>query len=424
MGARRTETFRRATHSAADSRSPLGIDPPLDVGSPRRYGGTAEHGEHLVGQGSRLARGASASPVTLLRRNPSGEERAVATQPATRARDPGYPSLVRTIEIARDDAGQRVDRFLRKYLASATLGHVFKLLRTKQVRVNGRRARPEQRLVEGDEVEFRLPDERLSEMAQKRAGARSAPATRSLEALSILHRDEHVLAVDKPPMLLVQAGERPDEPTLDRLVLDLVGEGEALTFRPSLAHRLDRGTSGVVLLGLSAPGLRGLTAAFRERRVTKRYLALVHGRPKESAFRVDLPLQRTDTEDRRGARVRVSHGPDAQSASTEMRVVATSPDGQLTLIEARPMTGRTHQIRVHLRASGLPIVGDPAYGDPERVRQIRGSAGLWRTFLHAWRIELVHPVSGEPLVVESPLPSDLRRTLQMAEIAFEPGAER
>jgi 23S rRNA pseudouridine955/2504/2580 synthase len=315
---------------------------------------------------------------------------------------------VRKLVIAEDDAGQRLDRFLRKVLADQALSGVFKSIRTGRIRVNGRKGRPDLRLVAGDEVEIRLPDAATAGVDRPRPRRRAPGAE-----LVVLHRDEHVLAVDKPPFLLVQQGEKADEPTLDAIVAEQFGRGDSLTFTPSLAHRLDRGTSGVVLLGLTAAGLRGLTEAFRRREVDKRYWALVAGEPPRDEFVVDLPLRRDATDDRRGKKVSVSHGPDAQSALTEFTVLARSRG--FSLMEARPKTGRTHQIRAHLRAVKLPIVGDPTYGDPAKNRAWRVEPGLKRQFLHAKRVELTHPVErGRRIVVESPLPDDLARTLRFA----------
>jgi 23S rRNA pseudouridine955/2504/2580 synthase len=320
---------------------------------------------------------------------------------------------VRKLVIAKDDAGQRLDRFLRKVLADEPLSRIFKSVRTGRVRVNGGKAKPEQRLAAGDEVEIRLPDVEATRTNAKPRAKRSSGA-----ALDVLYRDEHVLAVDKPPFLLVQQGERADEPTLDAIVADQFGRGDSLTFTPSLAHRLDRGTSGVVLLGLTAEGLRGLTEAFRRREVDKRYWALVLGAPTADEFVVDLPLRRDAADDRRGKKVIVSHGPDALSALTEFTVLARDPRGGFALIEARPKTGRTHQIRVHLRAAKLPIVGDPTYGDPARNRAWKTALGLRRQFLHARRVEFAHPVDrARRIVVESPLPPDLSRFLRWAGLA-------
>jgi 23S rRNA pseudouridine955/2504/2580 synthase len=322
---------------------------------------------------------------------------------------------MRKLVIAKDDAGQRLDRFLRKILTSETLSRIFKLIRTGGVRVNGKKSKEGVRLAAGDEVEIRLPGAVLAERDRPTAASRARASRNSGVRLDVLHRDDHVLAIDKPPYLLVQQGESADEPTLDAIVAEQFGRGDSLTFVPSLAHRLDRGTSGIVLLGLSAEGLRGLTEAFRRRKVAKRYLALVAGRPEKDEFVVDLPLRRERLDKGRGAKVSVSHAPDALCAKTEFTVVARDARRGLALIEARPLTGRTHQIRVHLRAAQLPIVGDPTYGIPAMNREWRVNPGIARQFLHAWRVEIEHPVErGRTLVVESPLPDDLVRTLRWA----------
>jgi 23S rRNA pseudouridine955/2504/2580 synthase len=319
---------------------------------------------------------------------------------------------VRKLVIARDDAGQRLDRFLRKVLADEPLSRIFKRIRKGDVRVNGAKGRPNLRLSAGDEVEIRV-----AEGAGKQA--RSAPAgpLPVHPSLVVLYRDEHVMAIDKPPFVLVQKGEGGDEPTLDEVVARELSRGDSLTFSPALAHRLDRDTSGVLLLGLTAQGLRGLTEAFRRREVDKRYLALVAGRPEADEFVVDLPLRRDEGDRRRRERVAVSHAADALTARTEFKVLEREPRRGFALLEARPLTGRTHQIRVHLRAAKLPIVGDPTYGDPAKNRAWRAEPGIRRQFLHAARVELAHPVTGVRLVVESPLPEDLARTLRWAGLA-------
>lgn len=314
---------------------------------------------------------------------------------------------VREIRIGRDDAGQRLDRFLRKALPQSALGGLYKALRTGLVRVNGRKAKPDDRLGEGDVVLLKFDG------AAPAAAPRRAPPSR-LPPVRILHRDDHILAVDKPPHVLVQPGDGESagrDGTLDQAVLAHVGRGDALTFKPGLAHRIDRGTSGIVLFGLSAEGLRGLTEAFRNRRVEKRYLALVAGSPEKDEFTVDLPLARDLSDESRGKRVKVSRGEGAQTAVTDVRVLARSADAEFALVEARPKTGRTHQIRAHLRAAGLPILGDPTYGDPRREEAWRKRTGLRRQFLHAWRVRLDHPVGGQVVEVESPLPPDLVRAL-------------
>jgi 23S rRNA pseudouridine955/2504/2580 synthase len=307
------------------------------------------------------------------------------------------------LEIGPDDAGQRVDRFLRKYLPRATLSLVFKLLRTKQVLVNGRKARPEDRLAEGDVVTHFLGD--------RTRDLRSGPAERkgtASPALEILHRDADVLAVNKPARLLVHEGDAGDEPTLIDAVLRAFPGRRGHTFRPALAHRLDRDTSGVVLVGLTAPGLRGLEEALRRRKVRKTYLALVVGVPGPPEGVIDAPLRRQDVPKGDRPKVFVGGARDPE-AVTEYRVVGEGAG--LALVEAFPRTGRTHQIRVHLAHIGHPVLGDRTYGDRRRNAEARTRHGLWRQFLHASRVELEHPVTGKRLVVEAPLPEELLRVL-------------
>jgi 23S rRNA pseudouridine1911/1915/1917 synthase len=217
-----------------------------------------------------------------------------------------------------------------------------------------------------------------------------------------------VLAVDKPARLLVHAGDDAAEPTLIDAILRAHPGRRSHTFRPALAHRLDRDTSGVVLVGLTAAGLRGLEESFRRRKVRKTYLALVVGVPDPPEGTVDAPLRRRPIPKGDRAKVDVGGAKDP-GARTDYRVLASA--GGFSLVEARPRTGRTHQIRVHLAHLGHPILGDPAYGDRERNARAKGRLGLWRPFLHALRVELEHPVTGDLLSVEAPLPEELRRVL-------------
>ena len=311
-----------------------------------------------------------------------------------------------TLDIGPDDAGQRVDRFVRKVLSRATLPLVYKLLRTKQVVVNGRKARPEDRLAPGDAVTFflgaRMAD--LRGAPEPRRARRAAPP-----ALAVLHRDEHIAALDKPARLLVHEGAAGDEPTLQQALLAAFPARRGHAFRPALAHRLDRDTSGVVLAGLSGPGLRGLEDLFRRRKIRKTYLALVVGVPAEREGTIDAPLKRQEVP--KGDRPKVFVGGRKDPAArTDWRVLSAA--GSYALLEARPRTGRTHQVRAHLKHLGHPILGDPTYGDRRRNEEARGRYGLWRPFLHAAAVEFEHPVTGVLLRVEAPLPAELRRVLE------------
>ncbi len=220
----------------------------------------------------------------------------------------------------------------------------------------------------------------------------------------VLYRDEHLAVVDKPAGLPTHPTEGRRTGTLvNRLLamgLPLADVGDPL--RPGIVHRLDAGTSGLLVVALSEPARAGLAAAIRRHELDRRYLALVRGAPEHDRFVVDAPLGR------RGARVRVAPitGRPAETAF-EVRERLRGA----TLLEAIPRTGRTHQIRVHLAAVGHPILGDRRYGgsgaDAARL-------GLDRPFLHAARLAFAHPVTGEPLALEAPLPADLAEALRRA----------
>ena len=314
----------------------------------------------------------------------------------------------RRFTVREDDAGQRVDRFLRKLLVRATLPAIFKLLRTGRVRVDGGRVKPERRLDAGEVVEIRLPPDRVAELLPPRRAEEAADAA---GAVDVVWRDQDVMVVNKPALLPVHPGDAGEADHLIGRVQALVaGERRSHTFRPALAHRLDQGTSGLVLVGLSARGLRGLSAALKARAVRKEYLALVLGSPAEDEGRIDVSLKKRDEDRGRETVVYVSTSKHAAAADTRWRVMKRG-DG-LTLLAVRIVTGRTHQIRVHLAHLGHPIAGDARYGDRLTNERLKGAWGLWRPFLHAWRLELDHPVTGERLAVAAPLPRDLVRVLE------------
>jgi 23S rRNA pseudouridine1911/1915/1917 synthase len=230
------------------------------------------------------------------------------------------------------------------------------------------------------------------------------------EPVPIRYRDEHLALVSKPSGLVTH-------PTASRrtgtLVNRLLGMGFILApgpepDRPGIVHRLDAGTSGLMVVALSQEARARLASMFRRHAVNRRYLALVRGRPVHDEFLIEAPLER------RGARIRL--GPVmGREAATEIRVLERFD--RHSLVEARPLTGRTHQIRVHLSSVGHPIVGDRAYGgggnEPARL-------GLTRPFLHSWWLAFEHPVTGEPLEWEEPLPEDLARALELAKMGQMP----
>ncbi len=221
--------------------------------------------------------------------------------------------------------------------------------------------------------------------------------------------DAHLLAVAKPPGRLVIPGRGAPEPTLQE-------ELQALHGRLWVVHRLDRGTSGVLLFARTAAAHRVLNIAFEGREVEKRYLALVRGLPPET-WRCDAPL----AAGRKGRMKAVApEDPRGKPSATRFRTLAWLPTRQpgglpdLALLEAWPETGRTHQIRVHLAAGGFPLAVDPAYGEASPLRAAAGEEVLSRTPLHAARLTLRHPATGVELSLEAPLPADLARAVEAA----------
>jgi len=254
------------------------------------------------------------------------------------------------------------------------------------VLVDGRPRAKSHRLEGGEELEVELPEAKALEAREL--------------GLKIVLEDEHLLVVDKPAGLVVHpAGGHADE----TLVHGLVGLGAAGgdPERPGIVHRLDRGTSGLLVVARSDEAHTRLTEAIRGRLVERRYLALVRGLPQSRSGRITAPIGR----DRRD-RTRRSLDTDVpRDAVTWFEV--REPLGSRTLLEARLETGRTHQIRVHLEAIGLPVCGDPVYG-------VAGDLGLDRQFLHAYRLAFDHPFTGKRIDLESPLPADLAVALTEA----------
>ena len=307
-----------------------------------------------------------------------------------------------TIRIGENEAGQRLDRFLRKYFAGAPLSAVYRIIR-KDLKVNGKRAGKELMLSEGDELTVYLTDAQLKDFAKP---VRRREAKRSFR---IIYEDESVLIAGKPKGLLTHGDSREKSNTLVNQVCSyLQGKGEydparELTFAPAPANRLDRNTTGLVVFGKTAEALRALTEVIRDReQVRKFYLALVSGRLEEE-MRITDPLKK-DPESNRVS-ITAAGDPEGQAAETLVRPVVTGE--RFSLAEAELVTGRTHQIRVHLASRGFPIAGDAAYGDPKINAQLR-KMRITSQLLHAYRLqfgELPHPlekISGKTFEMQPP----------------------
>ncbi len=299
---------------------------------------------------------------------------------------------VRRVKVGDEADGQRLDNFLLARLKGVPKSRLYKLVRGGEVRVNGGRVDVGHRLQAGDEV--RIPPVRTAAPAQPATPTLPPSANRLLP--HVLYRDDALIALDKPSGMAVHGGSGVSRGVIEQLRLELP-ECRYL----ELVHRLDRETSGVLLIALKRRALTGLHAAMREGRIEKRYLALVAGRWTNPVQHVKLPLHKRVTDE---GEKRVTVRDDGQAAHTVFRRLRQFSD--FTLLEAELKTGRTHQIRVHTSHLGFPIAGDDKYGDFERNRQWV-KQGLKRMFLHAAKLVFDHPISGERMTVEAPLPADL-----------------
>ncbi len=301
------------------------------------------------------------------------------------------------LTVGEDAVGQRVDNYLSKVLKGVPKSHIYRILRSGEVRVNKGRVGPDARLALGDVV--RVPPVRTA------APARSAPAggfVRAGPELPILYEDEALIALDKPSGLAVHGGSGIAQGLIEQL---RAARPEAKFLE--LVHRLDRETSGILLIAKKRLALVGLHEQLREGAFAKRYLVLVRGRWRDEKRRVRLSLHKYSTQDGE-RRVRVEE--DGQEAETifHRRQTWFDRDPPLALLEADLKTGRTHQIRVHLTHLGFPLAGDDKYGD-FAWNKILAKQGLKRMFLHSYSLGFVHPLSGEAMAFESPLPDDLAR---------------
>jgi 23S rRNA pseudouridine955/2504/2580 synthase len=312
-----------------------------------------------------------------------------------------------TFTVSPDAAGQRLDKLVRKALRDVPLSHVYKMFRTRKVRVNGARGRPEQLVQAGDAVAIRGDEDRLTAKAPS-TGAAGA-AARGGPRLEVLHEDDVVLAVDKPAGLAAHPGTGITGATLVELArayLRVPDDLPPTEFRPSPAHRLDRDTSGVVLVAKTRQAMVALGESFTSGEgVRKTYLALAKGKMPRESGTIDLPL----SEHEQTARSKAQRGVNFQEAVTRWKVISSMKEASLLSVAIE--TGRTHQIRRHLDAVGHPVAGDKRYGDFAFNRLAKQRWGLARMFLHAWRLELPHPGTGAPLRLEAELPPALREVL-------------
>jgi 23S rRNA pseudouridine955/2504/2580 synthase len=332
------------------------------------------------------------------RRSPA--QGAAAAAPAVMPVTPAAPQ-VRHLQVDEASAGQRLDNYLMRCLKGVPKTHVYRVIRSGEVRINKGRASADTRVAAGDDV--RLPPMRLAE----RPAAAPVPA----REFSVLFEDDALLAIDKPPGVAVHGGSGVSFGVIEQL----------RRARPSakfleLVHRLDRETSGVLLLAKKRSALTALQDQFRARDTGKTYAALVRGAWPEALKVIDLPLHKYLLPGGE-RRVRIGAAGDEQAKRSITLVRVARRCNGFTLLEVSIKTGRTHQIRVHLAHSGHPIVGDDKYGDFDLNKALaRGEAvpgqRFGGMFLHAARLAFAHPVSAERIELHAPLPPPHAALLQ------------
>jgi 23S rRNA pseudouridine955/2504/2580 synthase len=309
------------------------------------------------------------------------------------------------LQVDEDSAGQRLDNFLMRHLKGVPKTHVYRIIRSGEVRVNKGRASADQRVQAGDWV--RLPPVRISAHVQAKAEA-PAPA----REFPVLLEDEALIAIDKPAGVAVHGGSG-----VSFGVIEQLRRARPACPNLELVHRLDRETSGVLLVAKKRSALKNLQDQFRDRETGKTYLALVLGLWPSNKKVIDSPLfkytvDKGEGEGERRVKVVGKDDPNGMRSITLVRVARTI--GPYSLLEVTIKTGRTHQIRVHLASQGHPIAGDDKYGDFEQNKQLQ-KIGLKRMFLHAWQLKFSHPMSGRLTTLQAPLPQELQQFVDLVQ---------
>lgn len=296
---------------------------------------------------------------------------------------------MKTLELVADRSGERLDSFIARRQPELSRSRIRQLIDEGLVSVDGKHGKPSAKVMNGSVVSVSVPPPVAMELEPEEI------------PLTIIYEDENVIVVDKPAGLTVHPAPGHPRGTLVNALLaacpDLRGIGG--TLRPGIVHRLDKDTSGLIVVAKNDRANRALQAQLKEREVKKTYIALVRGVPQPREGTIEAPIGRNPKNRKKMAVV--ANGRDAQ---TKYRVVEVLGDGEYSLVEAQPISGRTHQIRVHLAALNHPIVGDATYG--------KKSEFVDRQFLHASKLDFAMPVSQRRIEFESPLPADLRRALQ------------
>lgn len=326
---------------------------------------------------------------------------------------------MRAITVTKNEADQRLDKFLRKYLNLAGSSFIYKMLRKKNITLNGKKCDGSERLLAGDVVTLFLADETIEKFSRVQL------QTVRRRKLDVIYEDSDIILINKPAGMLSQKAKDTDESLVEYLI-DYLLEKKRLSledlksFRPSVCNRLDRNTSGIVVAGTSLPGLQQMSEAIRERTLEKYYLCVVAGCLRETR-EISGWLRKNESSNQVQVLSRQEEG--AVPIRTMYRPVSVGE--RHTLLEVKLITGRSHQIRAHLASIGHPIVGDPKYGKPAVNQEARERFGINAQLLHAWKLIMPEGLSGSlsglsGKVFTAPMPPEMERMVR----AVCPEAER
>ena len=342
---------------------------------------------------------------------------------------------MKKIIVSSNEAGQRMDKLLAKYLSEAPKSFFYKMLRKKNITLNGKKAQGNEKLETGDEIVFFLSDETYQKFAGKPDSSMQLlkQAPHSPKSVPVLYEDEHLLFLNKPVGMLSQKS-KPDDFSLNEYVITYLLQNGTLTeeeltsFRPSICNRLDRNTSGIVAAGKTLKGLQQLSEMFRSRTMEKYYLTIVSGQITEQTY-IHGYLKKNEKTNK--VTVKKTPFEDAMEIETAYRPLAHTAN--YTLLEVHLITGRTHQIRAHLASAGYPVIGDTKYGNQEINIQLKKKYHLTAQLLHAWRMHF--PDTKEALCTEdvlsslkgktiyAPIPEKFNRIIKGEGIRWEHGTQ-
>ncbi len=316
---------------------------------------------------------------------------------------------MKILTIYKDQSGQRLDKFLRTHFKTLPLSVIYKLLRKKKIVVNAKKAEPALRLEEKDEITFKFPPEFIESLQDASKKKSDANVTRVKPTFPVLYEDESLLIVNKPAGLPAHGGSDTGSNTLINQVLTYLNYTSDSAFKPALVHRLDKDTSGIVIIGKKREVVVAMNDLIKKRNITKKYVALIIGKLTPDKGTIKTRLERVDS---RGPmqKVRAAGKDEGKPAVTEY--LTTQFFRGYSLLSLKLITGRTHQIRAHLAHQGHPIICDERYGDFEDNHTWKKRTGLKRQFLHAEFVEFMHPVLNKKITIQAPLPADLETTVQ------------